>query len=364
MCLRLVLGFIALLFSGTDLSWAADAKTVHPPEHLPAVGNLRVRTKTFTTGDGVSFAVPENWKQGKTDDKDCVVKFEGEADAGQRGEITLNKNETPGSTPVSVKNAVEGFIFSQLKDFKKIQDKKVAIGSSNRIPAYLVDATFTMSGLKFSQRYVFFELKSGTYNFVFTSSAAQFDSLVPIFNNTLSTIRSGVSTSGGGVLKPPSEGFSPNMVRFRSRSKLLPVSFCYPEGWKVEEGAPGSDEAVKVAGLNQSGTHGAIVLHRSEMPAGVSIETVADMLEKDYFEPNPGYRRVTRQTQNFGVMSNLTGVVQEQSFERDGHTVKQMVAMFYHGDRTYALSIYAPEWKDSDIHQLFAKVLASVHVQD
>ena len=116
-------------------------------------------------------------------------------------------------------------------------------------------------------------------------------------------------------------------------------------------------------GTNSKGHEAYVVLNRGESHSQ-SIDDVADALQKEFFESQKNFHRVNRQNQNFGRMTKVNGVVQEQTFEKDGSPVKQMVAMFNHGEKTYALSLVAPGWKESDMHQLFYKVLATVDLQD
>lgn len=338
-------------------------------EHLPTVV-LQTPFSEYKNSDvGISFQYPKEWKESKPLEKEAIVKFAGQVGEGLSGDVVLSRF-SDGNTPESVKSVLNQFVFNKLEDLKKIQEKKVAIGAGRRLPAELQDISFAVVGLKIQQRYVLFSHKSDTYTLVFTAPAAQFNSLTPVFNNVLLSIQTSGGTASNtktaAVAKPVTPAATPPekaIVLKTYKSSIVPISFGYPDDWKVAEGGR-HDEPVNIQGANAKGSAAVIVLHRGEMHPSLSVDDVADALQKEYFEPQKSFHQVTRQSQSFGSMSKIHGVVQEQTFEKDGTTVKQMVAMFHHGDKTYALSLLAPGWKDSDMHNLFYKVLASVNVQD
>ncbi len=363
-----ILGALILLSITADAS-AQQGKI----EHLPTVV-LQTPFSEFKNDEvDVSFKYPKDWKESKPSEKEAIVKFAGQAD-GLSGDLVLSRFGD-GNTPESVKSVLNHYVFNRLEDLKRLQEKKVAIGASRRLAAELQDISFSISGLKIQQRYVLFSHNSDTYTIVFTAPAAQFNSLTPIFNNVLLSIQTRSNTARN--TKPATTTTTPTkapakpaitppekaIVLKTYKSSLVPISFGYPDDWKVAVGSR-QDEPVNIQGANAKGHAAVIVLHRGEMHPTLSIDDVADALQKDYFEPQKSFHRVTRQSQSFGSGSQIHGVVQEQTFEQEGTPVKQMVAMFYHGDRTYALSLLAPGWKDSEMHNLFYKVLATVSVQD
>lgn len=334
-------------------------------EHLPSTNVQGAVADYSNTTYGISFKYPKDWQESKAEGKEALVKFAGANSDGLHGEVILNRY-TDGSTPESILSFINQYV-GNLADFKKVQEKKVAIGVNRKLAATLEDVTFNLGTLKFEQRYAVFQHKDATYTLVFTSPIGHFNSMAPIFNNILLSVQTGssIASSTKGVAMMPLANATEKAIVLRSyKANNLPVSFDYPADWKVASGTH-HDEAVSMHGANSKGHEATIVLNRGDMHAApLSIDEVADALQKEYFDPLKNYHRVTRQNQNFGRSSKVNGVVQEQTFDQDGLSVKQMVAMFYHKDKTYALSIVAPGWKDSDMHQLFYKVLATVDVHD
>lgn len=358
-----VLAACSLFLSGT----ASDAsqKASVPLEHLPSSPSQAAVSDYSNTAYGIAFKYPKEWQESKSEDKDALVKFNGTMNDGLNGEVQLSRF-SEGDSPEKILSFLNQFMFSKLTDFKKLQEKKVAIGVNRKIAAELQDICFNISGLKVQQRYVLFQHKGETYSLVFTSPSGQFNALTPVFNNVLLSLRtgSGVTSSTRGVTTKALSGSSEKTVSLQTyRTNNLPITFSYPAGWKVVQGAH-PEEVVSMHGTNSTGHDAFMVLHRGETHHLQSIDDVADALQKEFFEPQKSFHRVNRQNQNFGRMSKVNGVVQEQTYVKDGVTVKQMVAMFYHGEKTYALSLVAPGWKESDMHQMFYKVLATIDLQD
>ncbi len=330
---------------------------------------------------GIAFKYPRDWQRSKADGKDGIIKISGSM-FGDSGEMVLNRF-TDVASPEAASTVIRDYVFPKLVDFKSVQEKKVTIGVSQKIPAILQDITFSVNGLKVSQRYVIFQVNGNTMAFVFTAaSGAPFNTLIYVFNNTLQSVRTGASQNVGtakntntitntaaGTVNGITSGKTASVpiekpLALRTyQVKFLPVTFGYPADWQVSPGTH-SDEAVSMAGTNAKGQAASIVLNRGDLHAWVSVDDLADSLEKEYFAPKKDFHRVQRQAQNLGRMSKISGVVQQQTYEHNGEPVKQMVAMFRHGNHAYALSLVSSRWSDSEMHQLFSKVLATVDLQD
>ncbi len=338
--------------------------------HIPTTSNLQMTFNTYKDNQtGISFVYPKGWKENQDRDKNCLIKFCGATADGANGEIALNKyDDAPDNTRCEqVKKFMDDFVYPKLQNFKRLQDQRVAIGPNRKIPAFLEDVSFTMAGMNFQQRAVFFDTKSGRYSLMMTSPAATFNSLTPIYNHVLLNLRTldaretAAGLNGKRSNKIESAANSVKLSPFQS--SITPVTFSYPDDWSVQE-TGNKNEPIIIKGKNADGIGAQINLYRGDMHPWFTLENMADSLEKEFFEAQKSFRRVSRQQQNFGNLSKVNGIIQENSFENNGAHVKQMVAMFSHNDKCYALCIYAPNWKENDMRLLFNKMLATVQVQE
>lgn len=352
-------------------TFASQAYCASPQnaEHLPSVTMNKVTMTTFSDSkSGISFSYPNDWKESKTLEADDIVKIEGQLDGNKNGEIKLAvfKSNEGKITPQFAKSAVHQFLFPKLNEFRSLQEKRVAIGTSRRITAELEDVEFVMAGIKIRQRYIYFGTASGTYHFVFTSPASHFDALVPLYNNVLLSVQissPGTSKQRGSVnSNNPSQAKS-NSVDKRFDLAQLPFSFNYPGTWKVEP-TGNHNEVAKVQGQGPKGEIAYIVVHQGDVHPDWTLDQITEAMEKEFFEPQPSYRRLSKQSQNFGSMSKINGVVEEHTFDMNGAPVKQMVVIFTHNAKAYAISQVTVGWKDGDTRQLFAKTLAGVKIKD
>lgn len=335
-------------------------------EHLPSVTLNRITMTSFTDAkSGISFSYPSDWKESKALDADDIAKIEGQLEGGnQNGEIKLAvfKSNEGKITPQFAKSAVHQFIFPKLNEFKSLQEKRVAIGTSRRIAAELEDVEFVIAGIKVRQRYVYFSTVSGTYHFLFTSPAAHFDALVPLYNNVLLSVQ----VSNPGASKQRINSPSQNkvvVVEKRFDNAQLPFSFAYPGSWKIDS-TGNHNEMAKVEGQGPKGEPAYIVVHQGDVHPDWTLDQISEAMEKEFFEPLPRYRRLSKQTQNFGSMSKINGVVEEHTFDLNGAPVKQMVVIFTHNGKAYAVSQVTVGWKEGDTRQLFAKTLAGIKIKD
>ncbi len=355
------------IMAGYLPSYATSPKNV---EHLPSVVLNKTPMATFTdAGSNISFAHPREWKESKSQDKGDIVKFEGQlGERNESGEIKLSRFESEEKVSTELaKKMVQQYIFPKLNEFKSLQEKRVAIGSSRRIQADLEDVEFSYSGMKVRQRYVFFATPTATYHFIFTSPAAHFDALVPVYNNVLLSLQTGSTSASNSKTRNTTTTTTTNQTQIISQKKFesekLPFSFSYPGSWKAEP-AGGHDEVAKIQGQGPKGEIAYIVVNQGEVHPDWTIEQISESLEKEFFESQPKFRRLSKQSQDFGSMSKVRGVVEEHTFELNGAPVKQMVAIFTNANKAYALSLVTLGWKDGDTRQLFAKTLAGIKIRD
>lgn len=349
----------------TSLAYAASPQNV---EHLPSVTLQRVTMTAFADPkSGITFSYPSEWRESKTRDADDIVKIEGQLEGKETGEIKLVhfKSDDTKITLQFAKSALQQFLFSRLSEFKSLQEKRVAIGTSRRITGELQDIEFNFSGIKARQRYVVFATASGVYYFVFTSPASHFDAMVPLYNNVLMSLQLAATGTSKAKSTSASASYKPPVVeQKRLDMAKLPFSFNYPGTWKVEPTGGSRDEVAKIEGSGPKGEFASIIVHQGDVHPDWTLDQIAEELEKEFFEPQAKFRRLSKQNQDFGSNSKIKGVLEEHTFEMNGAPVKQMVAIFTHTDKAYAVSLVTVGWKDGDTRQLFAKTLAGIKIRD
>jgi hypothetical protein len=105
----------------TSLAYAASPQNV---EHLPSVTLQRVTMTAFTDPkSGITFSYPSEWRESKTRDADDIVKFEGQLEGKETGEIKLVhfKSDDTKITLQFAKSALQQFLFSRLSVREKIE---------------------------------------------------------------------------------------------------------------------------------------------------------------------------------------------------------------------------------------------------
>lgn len=347
------------------LAYGASPQNI---EHLPSVTLQRVTMTQFADPkSGITFSYPSEWRESKKLDADDIVKIEGQLDGKENGEIKLVhfKSDETKITPQFAKSMLQQFLFSKLSEFKSLQEKRVAIGSSRRITGELQDIEFAFSGIKVRQRYVFFATASGAYYFAFTSPASHFDAMVPLYNNVLMSLQlAATGTSKAKSAASPAIRKQPVVEQKRLDVAKLPFSISYPGTWKVEPTSGNRDEVAKIEGAGPKGEFASIIVHQGDVHPDWTLDQFAEELDKEFFEPQPKFRRLSKQNQDFGSNSKIKGVLEEHTYELNGTPVKQMVAIFMHADKAYAVSLVTVGWKDGDTRQLFAKTLAGIKIKD
>lgn len=340
---------------------ASSKTSTQRVEHLPTT-SLQIPFSVFKNpGTIVSFKYPRGWQPQKVEEKDTIIKLTGTANGDLNGDISLGKFGDASVKAETARRLVEDLIFAKLENFKKIQQKTIGIGPSRKLVGYLEDVSFTYGGINASQRWVFFDSALGTHYLTFTAPTAQFNALMPIYNEVLLSVSNGgsstaiASSATSGKNTSASEG---ELSRYQSPT--LPVTFSYPAGWQVEDEAAG-DQAVKITGKNKEGHPAEFTVYRGSSMQWTSTEQLADTIEKEFYQPQDSFRRVNRQTKDFG---NISGVIQENSFKYKGLPVKQLVAIFEHDDKAYAMSFISPGWKESEMRNMFHRVLATMSVKD
>ncbi len=349
---QLIKTSLSLAICASFINTVAHAASPQNVEHLPSVTLQRVTMTPFTDPkSGITFSCPSEWRESKTLDADDIVKIEGQLEGKESGEIKLVhfKSDDTKITLQFAKSALHQFAFSKLSEFKSLQEKHVAIGSSRRIQGELEDVEFNIGGMKARQRYVFLATASGTYYFVFTSPAAHFDAMVPLYNNVLMSLQVAAAGTPKAKSTPtPTIRKQPVVEQKRLDIAQLPFSFHYPGSWKVEPTGGNRDEVAKVEGTGPKGEVAFIVVHKGDVHPDWTLDQIAEELEKEFFEPQPKFRRLSKQNQDFGSYSKIKGVLEEHTYEMNGTPVKQMVAIFTHTDKAYAVSLVTVGWKDGD----------------
>ncbi|MBZ0188947.1 MAG: DUF1795 domain-containing protein, partial [Candidatus Obscuribacterales bacterium] len=321
---------------------------------LESVTGSQTRLATWSK-EGLAFSYPASWKRSEDKDKNTLVKYSGRINNDYLSEVKLARHDDPEMKAEPLKSIIDAIYLAKLPAFKKIEEKTINFGKNRNIKGQLEDVSFELNGMKIIQRYVFFDAPDGAYTFSFTSPAAQFVKTVPTINQILLSF-----TTVGGNSSPVSRTSSTTSY---FSSKSLPVSLGYPANWSISE-TEEYDHPLKITGKNDNGQPVEINMHEGDMPPYYSIEQVADELEKKFYANQKNFRRVSRCQKNFGANSHVPGLIQENSFQYKGTPVKQLVAFFEHNGKAFAVSMLSPGWKESEMHHIFNKMLATIKLRD
>ncbi len=357
---------ILSLANGSQAQAADAAKGPHR-EHIPTTTGAQIPFKQNSAGS-ISFSVPNTWQDKEKDDENMLVKLGGDIAGSGTGEMSISRHVGEGKTSAEdLKELINRFFLAKLPNHKIIQEKKILFGSSRKIEGILEDAFLDVNGAPIFQRIIFFEDPDGktAYTLNFISTRDKIATMTPVFNRILLSVDfKGSSQSRSYKSAAATKAVKKDTVSLNAR--YAPIAIDYPRGWKVQENT--GDNPIAIEGKNAAGKTANISVHKGPMHPYWSIEDVADSLEKEYMTPHQAYHRVNRSPKTFGSGSagGIQGIVQESTFKDDksGAEIKQMTAYFNDEKNVYVLTMSSTDWKASDMHQAFHKMLASLRLQD
>jgi len=327
---------------------------------VPQASGTGLQLKTYVSNEGgISFGFPANWSIQEKPDKDTIMKASAEAGSNLNGEIALDRyGELINGSTKETASLIESTFLTKM-GFKKVGEQELVFGAQ-RLRG--IGQTFTASanGFNIWQRRIYFPASDGhLLVLTFTCPPQQSQYLVSLSNNVLSTVRengqrSTVGTIGASSVTPDS--FATYVA------KSVGVSFLYPANWQVQN-ARESNLEVKIAGVGANGKRGEIALHSTDANY-VTSEDLARGLEA---EANKApdvkhYSEIHSDNQGFGSSHNISGLVNESTFEFAGQQARQMAGFFKEGDRHYIIAVRGVDWNSNEIHNLFSKVIASIRL--
>lgn len=351
------------LANGSQAQVADAAKKPHR-EHIPTTTGAQTPFKQNSAGS-IAFSAPSAWQNKEKDDENMLVKLGGDIAGSGTGEMSISRHVGEGKTSAEdLKELINRFFLAKLPNHKIIQEKKIFFGSSRKIEGILEDAFLDVNGAPIFQRTIFFEDPDGktAYSLNFISTRDKIATMTPVFNRILLSLNfKGASQNRSYKSASPVRKDSTSLT-----ARYAPVSIDYPRGWKVEENT--GDNPVNIEGKNAAGKIARVSIHKGAMHPYWNIEDVADSLEKEHMTPRQSYHRVNRSAKTFGSgsSSGIHGIVQESTFKDDksGAETKQMTAYFNDDKNVYVLTMSSTDWKASEMHQAFHKMLASLRLQD
>ncbi len=341
--------------STTNGALAAPSSRV---EALPTYDSPSLQLTPYVlNGAGLAFSYPRGWKVNERPDADSLVKISGTGADGMGAEFAVGMHQiSPGLTKETFATMFEETAIGKLPGYKKVDEKRVSFGQQRAFEGVLEDFSFDANGTRVTQRLVTTSADDRIYTFAFTCSGTQFEKLMPLCDQILATMK----RDGGSGRTARAVGAQPQAIAWESfHSASVPFSLSYPSGWRLEETGE-KDHPLKIAGTDRVGRFAGVDVHCGDLHPAASLEMLADGLEGKYFTDLKNYKRGKRESTNFGRSSNLQGLYQEISFEKDGHPAKQLSVFFRNGDRCYMLSMTAMGWTDNEMESVFHKMLATV----
>ncbi|MBI1271149.1 hypothetical protein GC174_12020 [bacterium] len=366
----LLTSVLALALVGTAPAKGADSTKAKKPvhrEHIPTTTGAQIPFKQNSAGS-IAFSAPSAWQAKEKDDENMMVKLGGDIAGSGSGEMSISRHVGEGKTSAEdLKELINRFFLAKLPNHKIIQEKKIFFGSSRKIEGILEDAYLDVNGAPIFQRIIFFEDPDGktAYTLNFISTRDKIATMTPVFNRILLSVNfKGASQSASYKSAAATKAVKKDTVSLNAR--YAPIAIDYPRGWKVEENT--GDNPIAIEGKNAAGKTANISVHKGPMHPYWSIEDVANSLEKEHMTPHQAYHRVNRSPKTFGSGSagGIQGIVQESTFKDDksGAEIKQMTAYFNDDKNVYVLTMSSTDWKASDMHQAFHKILASLRLKD
>ena len=352
---------LSLSLANASPSQAAEAAKKPHREHIPTTTGAQIPFKQNSAGS-IAFSAPSAWQAKEKDDENMLVKLGGDIAGSGTGEMSISRHVGEGKTSAEdLKELINRFFLAKLPNHKIIQEKKIFFGSSRKIEGILEDAYLDVNGAPIFQRIIFFEDPDGktAYSLNFISTRDKIATMTPIFNRILLSLNF-KGASQNGIYK------SAAATRKESDSlnaRYAPITIDYPRGWTVVENT--GDNPVNIEGKNAAGKSAHISIHKGAMHPYWNIDDVADSLEKEHMTPRQSYHRINRSQKTFGS-GGIQGIVQESTFKDDksGAEIKQMTAYFNDDKNVYVLTMSSTDWKASEMHQAFHKMLASLRLQD
>ena len=123
------------------------------------------------------------------------------------------------------------------------------------------------------------------------------------------------------------------------------------------------DHPLEISGSDNAGHQGMIALFSGELHPLATVDQTVQSIEERHFQSKTSYRLIKSETISFGSSAKLEGIEHESSYQEAGQPVKQYALFFRNKGELNALIFAGFGWKDSEVNNLFHKILASVDTE-
>lgn len=322
--------------------------------HMPASNVPSSWISHLETKSGIVFYTPNTFVAKASTDKNSLLKLH--ESEGMGGEIELQVCD-PGITPDLASQIFEQAYLSNMQNFRKLKEERIAFGTTRKIDGILKDYTFTIPGMNVRQRLVLFKKGDRTYSFSFIAPQnTKAESDLPTFSlQFLSNVSLQQAPSAPASAASKSE--SHRSIQYRSES--AGVQFYYPAGWITNQN---DKDAVFSVKNEEAGKIATLSLFQGEWHPEWSIESGASAVEEKYFASQKNYRRTEQDSTSVGSASAIPAVHQVSGFDFGTHRTKQMIVYFRSGNKLSALSMWTVGWPDSEMRSAFQKVIHTLSI--
>lgn len=301
------------------------------------------------------FDYPKALNKVADSEKDLIAKLAGVIDQ-KYVEVKLTKLEE--ATDLRIAEQIVSSNFQKgLPGCKALSRRDIRFGKGLALTGTEQLFNFKVGDDLYAARVVLFSNRDQTYMFTFIGTAS--DSLVAksVFEQVVASIS---QQSAYSSASRNAHGGGWSFTKYSDHARQ--VSFDYPEGWKLERD-PGKEFEFKFHGANKSGLGGELVVTRLERDPAYTLDQFFETYEQTYLKPLPNYKKLSTTHTTFGVTRH-EGSLTSSTFTSEGHNFRHLTAFFADGKYYYAVVLTGGVWSESDMRNVFDRILASFKVTE
>ncbi|MFN8555448.1 MAG: hypothetical protein U0103_28620 [Candidatus Obscuribacterales bacterium] len=301
------------------------------------------------------FDYPKVLNKVADSEKDLIVKLDGVIDQ-KHVEVKLSKLE--GVTDLRVAEQIISSNFQKgLPGCKPVSRRDVRFGKGFALIGTEQVFNFKVGDELYAARLVLFSNREQTYMFSFIGSVSDNGVAKSVFEQVVASIR---QQSPYSVASRSTDSGSLSFTKYSDAARQ--VSFDYPQGWKLERD-PGKEFELKFRGANKSGLGGELVVTRLERNPAYTLDQFFETYEQTYLKPLPNYQKLSTTHTSFGVTRH-DGSLTSSTFTSEGHQFRHLTAFFAEGKYYYAVALTGGIWSESEMRNVFDRILASFKVTE
>lgn len=341
----------------TQKSVKPASSVVSHVSHMPTTSIPPTWVSHLEPRSGIVFYTPNTFVVKSSNDKNSLLKLN-ESD-GMGGEIELQICDS-GVTPDLASQIFEQAYLSNLQNFRKLKEERIAFGTTRKIDGILKDFTFSIPGMNVRQRLVLFKKGDRTYSFSFLAPQnTKAEASLPTFSlQLLSNVSFQQAPTAISTISSKSE-VQPAERSTQYRSESAGVQFYYPANWVSNPDDKDAVFSVKTEGAGKIGT---LSLFQGDWHSDWSIESGAAAVEEKYFATQKNYRRTEQDSTSVGSVSAVPAVHQVSGFDLGSHRTTQMIVYFRSGNKLNALSMWTVGWSNSEMRTAFQKIVHTLSI--